>query len=77
MKILHKDIQPGTVVRHLKRGSQYVVTALATMQDSTHDMMDDETVVVYRGADALGVAGTYARMMEEFCDGRFEIVSQP
>ncbi len=58
---------PRTRVRHLKRGTTYQVLAVGEIEAT------GETVCVYVGeADAR----VWVRPLEEFGDGRFEIIKE-
>jgi len=57
-------------LRHIKRGTFYTPLAfLATLQCSTRQLVDGETVTVYAGDDDGQV---WVRSTEELTDGRFE-----
>ncbi len=57
----------GVRVRHLKRGTEYYVYDIVS--NATNDR-DGEVLVTYSGEDGK----TWAREINEFCDGRFEII---
>lgn len=59
----------GDVYRHRRRDSSYTVVGRASLQ-TNRPLGDDETLVIYRGKDGA----LWARPLEEFCDGRFELL---
>jgi hypothetical protein len=59
----------GEVYRHKKRSSSYTVVGRARLQ-TNRPLRDDEPLVVYQGSDGK----LWARPVEEFCDGRFELL---
>lgn len=60
-------VEIGSVWRHNKRKSVYVVTTLAEVQASTGPLQEGEQVIVYRGVDGR----SWVRRATEFTDGRF------
>lgn len=74
-----KDLNVGDVVRHKKRGSTYeVVSTTARIQLSSQPLIEgvfaDTEFVIY--SSTLDASAYFVRPLEEFCDGRFEIVSR-
>lgn len=61
----------GTRWRHLKRGTEYLILDIATMQCSVNPELDYQNVVIYVpvGRDPHD---TWVRFASEFFDGRFE-----
>ena len=58
--------------RHIKRGTRYTpLSFLATLQCSTRQLVDGETVTVYAGDDDGRV---WVRSTEELTDGRFDAI---
>lgn len=71
---LHAAARPGPRWRHVKRGTEYeVIFPDAELQISTRDLIDGDSVVVYRGNDGK----VRARLEEEFHDGRFVPLPAP
>lgn len=58
--------------RHKKRGSTYTVVGTAEVQ-SSNPVNEGDRLVVYRGEDGR----LWARPVDEFTDGRFELVHAP
>lgn len=58
--------------RHKKRGTNYAVVGVAELQHSwsKYDIKDGDSLVVYLSNDGH----LYARLEDEFLDGRFEEV---
>ena len=61
--------QGGEVYRHKQRGGSYAVVGRARLQ-TNRQLRDEEPLVIYRGDDGT----LWARPIEEFCDGRFELL---
>lgn len=59
--------------RHVKRGTEYEVIGLASLQIATGDLVDGSSLVIYRGEDGQ----LWAREEGEFHDGRFVEVEHP
>lgn len=57
--------------RHKKRGTVYEVIGEAELQCATHDPSEGDELVIYRGDDGK----LWARMRDEFHDGRFEPIT--
>lgn len=55
---------------HVKRGTRYEIFNEAELQISTRQPVDGDTLVIYLGANGK----LYARLREEFHDGRFKPV---
>jgi len=56
--------------RHLKRGSVYARTLLASAQCSTEPIEEGDDVAVYVSGDGKA----FVRKLSEFYDGRFEVL---
>ena len=68
-----RTIEDARRVRHLKRGIEYEVVGRASVH-AMHAIEEDDTVVVYR---AIGGHALYVRPVDEFEDGRFEVIQEP
>jgi hypothetical protein len=68
------NIKRGQVWLHKARGDHYVVMALARNQTADY-ILDNKVVVVYQKLGLNGVDETYTRLLHEFTDGRFELVT--
>jgi hypothetical protein len=68
------NLYPGKLVRHVKRGTLYVVlqTNASLQLEGKHD---DARMVVYAPANTPHNETLYIRLYEEFVDGRFENVN--
>lgn len=74
MAIKWTDAQAGAYVRHLKRGSIFQIVGEVMLEwsgEDRRDLLDGEILVHYRDVQN---GRSYARTMDEFCDGRFELV---
>lgn len=58
--------------RHVKRGSEYTLLTLATMQCSSNPNLDYAIVVIYVSDDGI----MWVRPRAEFFDGRFEAIRE-
>jgi hypothetical protein len=65
-----REPRKGQVYRHKQRGSCYTVVGRASLQ-ANRPVDDEEVLVIYRGKDGK----LWARLVEEFRDGRFELLS--
>lgn len=61
----------GGTYRHVKRGTAYNVIGHAELQASTFNVHEGDKLVIYRGGDGK----MWARLYDEFHDGRFELVT--
>ena len=60
--------QPGSLWRHVKRGSLYLILGTAVRQDSGNPAREGEVLVVYRSESD---GRLWTRPLAEFVDGRF------
>lgn len=72
---MHDDTKDftGTRWRHLKRGTTYEVIGIAKLQTALSGGLADETKMVVYKNEATGWLSV--RALDEFCDGRFERLS--
>jgi len=60
------------VWRHKARGTVYTEVGRAVLQMSTRDLMEGDTLVIYISPDGKW----WARLDDEFMDGRFEQIGE-
>lgn len=72
-RIQISPVQVGQQWRHLKRGGIYEILSIATGQGG--DIEDKDVVVYVRvNGSQMETGAVWARRMDEFLDGRFELV---